>query len=146
MPSARGVYHRGEVPMIVGYCVLTLALAERPAAVKLPCESMRLLKVRAEERAEAHGGGPVPPPGQGAALVEGASAGTLYYLTLECGGKTYVARVVGGTPGFRPDELRPGITLRLKDKGGRLFLGRAGGAAFETSVASAPASGGPRPR
>jgi hypothetical protein len=74
------------------------------------------------------------------------SSGTLYYLTLDCGGKAYVARVTGGTPGFRPDELGGGVTLRLTAKGGRLFLRREGGAEFEADLASARSPKRPPPK
>ncbi len=76
-----------------------------PAIVESPCESARLLKVRTVERAEARVSGPVPPIEEGEARPAGVASSTIYYLSLDCGGKAYVARVLGGTPGFQPDDM-----------------------------------------
>lgn len=132
--------------MTLGLCLLALALAEEPALARPPCESARLLKVRTVERAESRAGGPVPPTGEGAAPAPEVSSSTLYDLTLECGGKAYVARVVGGTPGFRPDELDAATTLRLRAEGGKLFLKREGGAEFAATLAAARSPQAPPPR
>ncbi|HEX9189556.1 MAG TPA: hypothetical protein VGB87_20945 [Vicinamibacteria bacterium] len=130
--------------MILGLCLL--ALAEPPAAVGPPCETARLLKVRTVERAEGRPGGPLPPTHEGATRVPEASSGTLYDLTLSCGEKAYVARVAGGTPGFRPDDLEAAVTLRLRAEGRRLYLRREGGTEFEATLAAAPSTHGPPPR
>jgi len=130
--------------MILGLCLL--ALAERPASSGPPCETARLLKVRTVERAEGRPGGPLPPTHEGATRAPEASSGTLYDLTLECGEKAYLARVVGGTPGFRPDDLHAAVSLRLRAEGGKLFLKREGGAEFEATLAAAPSPPGSPPR
>ncbi len=119
------------------------AAEPRPATVagivEPPCESARLLKVRAVERAEARSGGPVAPTEEDGTRPPGLAAGAMYYLSLDCGGNTYVARVLGGTPGFEPDALEGAAVLHLRAEGGRLFLKADGGTEFEAVLAPAPA-------
>jgi hypothetical protein len=129
--------------MIVGLCVLALA---GEALTVPPCESARLVKVRAVERAERRAGGPVPPTDDGATPAPGVSSSTLYDLTLACGGKTYVARVAGGQSGFRPDELDAAVSLHLRAERGKLFLKREGGTEFEARLTVAPQPKNPPPR
>jgi hypothetical protein len=132
--------------MPLGPCILTLVLAGEPALARPPCETARLLKVRTVARAEARAGGPVPPTDEGAAPAPDVAPGTLYDLTLECAGKTYMARVVGGTPGFRPGDLEAASTLRLRAEGGKLFLKREGGTEFEATLAAAGSPRVPPPK
>jgi hypothetical protein len=69
----------------------------------------------------------------------------MYYLSLDCGGKTYVARVPGGTPGFQPEELEAAGTLRLRAEGGRTYLKSEAGAEFEATLIAAPPTESPPP-
>lgn len=116
-----------------------------PVTVGLPCDSARLLKIRAVERAESRVGGPVPPTSEGEPRAVGPVSGTMYYLSLDCGGKAYVARVPGGTPGFQPEELEAAGTLRLRSEGGKIFLKSEAGGEFEAALSAVPTPESPPP-
>ena len=118
-------------------------LDAKPAIVESPCESARLLKVRTVERAEARVSGPVPPIEEGETRPAGVASSTIYYLSLDCGGKAYIARVLGGTPGFQPDEMEAAPTLRLRAEGGKIFMKSEGGTEFEATLIATPAPDSP---
>ncbi|MDH4260444.1 MAG: hypothetical protein OEW16_09105 [Gammaproteobacteria bacterium] len=121
------------------------AIEASPAAAELPCESARLLKVRAVEMSEGRIGGPVAPTDENVAQPAGVASSTTYYLSLDCRGKTYVARVLSGTPGFQPDELEAAATLHLRAEDGKVFLKADGGAEFQATLAPGPAPVSPLP-
>lgn len=115
------------------------------AVTEPPCKSARLLKVRTVEMAEVRLGGPVPPTNEGEPRPVSSASSTMYYLSLDCGGKIYVARVPGGTPGFQPEELEAAGTLRLRVEGGRILLKSEAGIEFEANLIAAPTSESPPP-
>jgi hypothetical protein len=135
-----------EVAMTLVPCLLALALAGDPVSPRPPCDTARLVKIRTVERVEGRAGGPVPPKEEGAAPGPSAPSTALYDLTLECDGKAYVARVAGGTPGFRPDELEAAVTLHLRVEKGKVFLRREGGKEFEARLATLPSGKGSPPK
>ncbi len=87
----------------------------------------------------------MPPTNEGEPRPVGPASGAIYYLSLDCGGKTYVARVPGGTPGFQPEELEAAGTLRLRAEGGKIFLKSKAGTEFEATVIAAPTAEAPPP-
>jgi hypothetical protein len=117
--------------------------ATAPGIVEAPCESARLLKVRAVERSEARVGGPVAPADDDGTRRTGLATHAIYYLSLDCGGKTYVAGVQRGTPGFQPDDLEAAATLHLRAEGGKIFLKADGGTEFEAVLAAVSLSSSP---
>jgi len=123
--------------------VVATSLFATHVVAEPPCESARLLKVRAVEMAEARVGGPVAPTDEGGARPAGVASSTTYYLSLDCGGKLYVARVAGGTPGFHSDELEAASTLLLRMEDGKLFMRSEGGTELEATLAATPPDGPP---
>ncbi len=114
-------------------------------AAELPCEAARLLKVRTVERSEARLGGPVAPAADDETRRAGLATRTIYYLSLDCGGKTYVASVQGGTPGFQPDDLEAAAALHLRTEGGKILLKVDDGMEFEVALAAIPSAGNAPP-
>jgi hypothetical protein len=94
------------------------------------CEGGRVVKVRTLERAEGARGGPSPAAPDDRPTV--TPGGALHFLTVECGGRTWEARVAEGAPGLRPDDLRPRRDVSVRVRGDRLFLKRSDGSELQT--------------
>ena len=104
-------------------------------ALGLPCNTARLLKIRSVEMAESGNRGPVPPSNDDGPRSATSTSPAIYYLSLDCGGKSYVARVARGTPGFQPDELSASTVLQVKEEDGKVFLRSNAGTEFEATLA-----------
>ncbi len=117
-----------------------------PNVTKAPCETARILKVRIVERAESGGIRPTPPTAEAESRDVQPIARPLYYISLECNGRAYMARVVGGTPGFNPAELDAASQLQVKVADGRTILKTENGDEFEAILATIPAQSATPPR
>jgi hypothetical protein len=102
-----------------------------------PCESARVIGIRAQEISETHAGGSQSPTADAAGPAGGRSRFAMYLLTLDCAGEYYLARV-SATRGFDPDRL--GNTIALKSApGGKILARGESGPPFEVTLA--PVSG-----
>lgn len=129
-----------------GETVNTSVTTEMPPDPGPPCESARVLKIRTVERAEGRVGGPAPATEDDAAGIPRGISGAIYYISLDCGGKAYIARVSGGTPGFDPDELAAAASVHLRWEDGKVFLQSEHGAEFEAILATLPSPRAAPPR
>ncbi len=111
-----------------------------------PCECARLLGVRRMELAENRKSGPVGPTNEDSARSAGSASHTIYFLSLDCAGQVYLARVRGGTPGFRPKELSASDSLRIRIQGGKQFLSVDNGPGFEAILSPAALPARPESR
>jgi len=111
--------------------------SEEKSAAAPPCESARVIGIRAQEISETHAGGSQSPTADAAGPAGGRSRFAMYLLTLDCAGETYLARV-SATRGFDPDRL--GSTIDLKSApGGKILARGESGPPFEVTLA--PVSG-----
>lgn len=102
------------------------------------CDCLRVLKIRTVERAEATLGRPVPPSKEGESRPVDATSSAIFYLSLECEGQRYVARVLASTRGFKPDEVAAaGSLYPRRAETGKVFLKTEAGFEFEAIVAIA---------
>lgn len=111
-----------------------------PAIAEPSCESARILKVRTVGLAESGVDGPTPPTEEGTTLSDRPPARAIHYISLDCGGKIYVARVRGGTPGFDPQKLAAAEALDLRVEDGKAFLKSEQGTEFEAVLAAVQSS------
>jgi hypothetical protein len=115
----------------------TTEATDIPALAELPCESARVLKLRTVARAEGLIGGPISATDNGVTRAPDAISSAIHYVSLECGGQVYVARLLGRTPDFRPEKLGMSVTVRRTD-GGKFLLKSEHGVEFEAILAAAP--------
>ena len=102
----------------------------------LPCKTARLLKIRSVEMTESGNRGPIPPTNDDGQRPATSMSPAIYYLSLDCGGTAYVAKVASGTPGFQPDQLSASTVLILRQEDEKLFLSTNAGAEFEATLAA----------
>jgi hypothetical protein len=107
-----------------GICAL-VTLPALASAAGSPCELARVLKVRSVELAEAARASAAP------------HETAIFYVSLDCDGKTFVARIPGGTPGFDPDAIGALVAVQGWAEHGKSLRVRMGG--FETEATLAPA-------
>lgn len=114
--------------------LLAASVAHAATSEPVRCESGRVVRVRTLERAEGAVGGPSPaapderPPS--------TTGGALHFLTLECGERTWEARVSDEAPGLRPEDLQPRENVSFRIRGHEVFLKRCDGSELETHLVS----------
>ena len=87
-----------------------------------------VVKTRRDERRE--GPSPALSEEDGATKPSLGAAGTLHFLTLRCGSKGYLVRLVEGAEGGSEPEPQPGAIM-ARFEGERVFLRRGQGAERE---------------
>jgi hypothetical protein len=106
---------------------------EEESAGAPPCESARVIGLRAQDISETHAGGPQPPADDARAPGGGRSRAAIYHVMLDCAGEIYLARVTA-TRGFDPERLGKTVTLKSAP-GGKILAHGESGAPFEVTLA-----------